>query len=114
MTRRVEREPYCKWLRKVGSPGRPRTCDILINSQALYRLSYRGTHRKYYTVCRLVATFEALAALALSLALSAARAASSRSAHARSPRGRKSALWARVVVGVARKALAAASLIGVS
>ncbi len=27
---------------KVGSPGRTRTCDILINSQALYRLSYRG------------------------------------------------------------------------
>jgi len=27
----------------VGSPGRSRTCDILINSQALYRLSYRGT-----------------------------------------------------------------------
>ena len=26
----------------VGSPGRARTCDILINSQALYRLSYRG------------------------------------------------------------------------
>jgi Phage integrase family len=26
----------------VGSPGRSRTCDILINSQALYRLSYRG------------------------------------------------------------------------
>jgi hypothetical protein len=25
-----------------GSPGRARTCDILINSQALYRLSYRG------------------------------------------------------------------------
>jgi hypothetical protein len=29
-------------LEKVGSPGRARTCDILINSQALYRLSYRG------------------------------------------------------------------------
>ncbi len=28
--------------KKVGSPGRARTCDILINSQALYRLSYRG------------------------------------------------------------------------
>ena len=28
--------------KKVGSPGRTRTCDILINSQALYRLSYRG------------------------------------------------------------------------
>ena len=27
---------------EVGSPGRARTCDILINSQALYRLSYRG------------------------------------------------------------------------
>lgn len=29
-------------LRKVGSPGWTRTSDILINSQALYRLSYRG------------------------------------------------------------------------
>jgi len=29
----------------VGSPGRARTCDILINSQALYRLSYRGVTR---------------------------------------------------------------------
>ena len=27
----------------VGSPGWARTSDILINSQALYRLSYRGT-----------------------------------------------------------------------
>ena len=26
----------------VGSPGWTRTSDILINSQALYRLSYRG------------------------------------------------------------------------
>src|SRR5688572_21445861 len=31
--------------RKDGSPGRARTCDILINSQALYRLSYRGVTR---------------------------------------------------------------------
>jgi hypothetical protein len=27
---------------KVGSPGWARTSDFLINSQALYRLSYRG------------------------------------------------------------------------
>ena len=27
---------------KVGSPGWTRTSDILINSQALYQLSYRG------------------------------------------------------------------------
>ena len=31
-----------EFLRGSGSPGRTRTCDILINSQALYRLSYRG------------------------------------------------------------------------
>ena len=31
----------------VGSPGWARTSDFLINSQALYRLSYRGTI-KYY------------------------------------------------------------------
>jgi hypothetical protein len=30
-------------LENIGSPGRSRTCDILINSQALYQLSYRGT-----------------------------------------------------------------------
>ena len=29
-------------IEKVGSPGWTRTSDILINSQALYRLSYRG------------------------------------------------------------------------
>ncbi len=28
--------------KKVGSPGWTRTSDILINSQALYQLSYRG------------------------------------------------------------------------
>ena len=27
---------------KIGSSNRTRTCDILINSQTLYRLSYRG------------------------------------------------------------------------
>ena len=27
---------------QIGSPGWTRTSDILINSQALYRLSYRG------------------------------------------------------------------------
>jgi integrase len=35
------RQPF----EKIGSPGRARTCDILINSQALYRLSYRGVTR---------------------------------------------------------------------
>jgi hypothetical protein len=30
-------------LKKVGSPGWTRTSDFLINSQALYQLSYRGT-----------------------------------------------------------------------
>ena len=29
--------------RKIGSPGRTRTSDKLINSQPLYQLSYRGT-----------------------------------------------------------------------
>ena len=29
-------------LEKVGSPGRTRTCDLVINSHPLYRLSYRG------------------------------------------------------------------------
>jgi hypothetical protein len=33
-------------VKEVGSPGWTRTSDILINSQALYRLSYRGTSRK--------------------------------------------------------------------
>src|ERR1043166_2253221 len=28
--------------KKVGSPGRTRTCDLVINSHPLYRLSYRG------------------------------------------------------------------------
>ena len=28
--------------RKIGSPGRTRTCDLVINSHPLYRLSYRG------------------------------------------------------------------------
>jgi integrase len=32
-------------LKKVGSPGWTRTSDFLINSQALYQLSYRGTSR---------------------------------------------------------------------
>ena len=31
----------------VGSPGWARTSDFLINSQALYRLSYRGTTKSY-------------------------------------------------------------------
>jgi hypothetical protein len=32
---------------KTGSPGWTRTSDILINSQALYRLSYRGTRQGF-------------------------------------------------------------------
>ena len=32
---------------KIGSPGWARTSDFLINSQALYRLSYRGTTKFY-------------------------------------------------------------------
>ena len=44
-------EPWTHWLRVscstnwakgAGSPNRARTCDIMINSHALYRLSYRG------------------------------------------------------------------------
>lgn len=31
---------------KIGSPGWARTSDILINSQALYRLSYRGVFER--------------------------------------------------------------------
>ena len=33
--------------RKIDSPGRTRTCDMLINSQPLYRLSYRGMRLLY-------------------------------------------------------------------
>ena len=40
--REVSKDHEMEMLEKVGSPGRTRTCDILINSQALYRLSYRG------------------------------------------------------------------------
>ena len=29
--------------RDIGSPGRARTADLVINSHPLYRLSYRGT-----------------------------------------------------------------------
>jgi hypothetical protein len=32
-------------LEKIGSPGRTRTCDLVINSHPLYRLSYRGVAR---------------------------------------------------------------------
>ena len=32
-----------KTLQKTGSPDWTRTSDLLINSQLLYRLSYRGT-----------------------------------------------------------------------
>ena len=32
---------------EVGSPGWARTSDFLINSQALYQLSYRGTIKSY-------------------------------------------------------------------
>ncbi len=40
--REVSKDHEMEMREKVGSPGRTRTCDILINSQALYRLSYRG------------------------------------------------------------------------
>src|SRR5262249_50939975 len=33
--------------KKIGSPGWARTSDFLINSQALYQLSYRGTSSFY-------------------------------------------------------------------
>ena len=36
-----------KVLGVIGSPGWARTSDFLINSQALYRLSYRGTTKFY-------------------------------------------------------------------
>lgn len=38
----VSKDPELEMWKKVGSPGWTRTSDILINSQALYRLSYRG------------------------------------------------------------------------
>jgi integrase len=38
----LSKSPAMEMWKKVGSPGRARTCDFLINSQALYRLSYRG------------------------------------------------------------------------
>ena len=31
-----------QWIDLIGSPGRTRTSDMLINSQPLYQLSYRG------------------------------------------------------------------------
>lgn len=34
-------------LEEVGSPGRARTADLVINSHSLYRLSYRGTKGPY-------------------------------------------------------------------
>ena len=36
----------------VGSPGWARTSDFLINSQALYQLSYRGTSKSYRSFAR--------------------------------------------------------------
>jgi hypothetical protein len=38
----VSKDPELEMWKKVGSPGWTRTSDILINSQALYQLSYRG------------------------------------------------------------------------
>ena len=32
-------------LKRIGSPGRARTADLVINSHPLYRLSYRGMKR---------------------------------------------------------------------
>ena len=34
-------------LERIGSPGRTRTCDLVINSHPLYRLSYRGMPGTY-------------------------------------------------------------------
>ncbi len=31
---------------KIGSPGRARTADLVINSHPLYQLSYRGIARR--------------------------------------------------------------------
>ena len=40
------RSMWCFWVTKkinlIGSPGRARTADLVINSHPLYRLSYRG------------------------------------------------------------------------
>ena len=43
-------------LKKNGSPDWTRTSDSLINSQVLYRLSYRGTFSGKYLLSRGVAT----------------------------------------------------------
>ena len=32
----------------IGSPGRARTADLVVNSHPLYRLSYRGIGSRYY------------------------------------------------------------------
>ncbi len=37
-------------VRPVGSPGRTRTSDQLVNSQSLYRLSYRGKVKEVYLI----------------------------------------------------------------
>jgi hypothetical protein len=39
---KLSKEPELETWKKIGSPGWARTSDILINSQALYQLSYRG------------------------------------------------------------------------
>ena len=38
----IKRKNTCECKCSFGSPNRARTCDIMINSHALYRLSYRG------------------------------------------------------------------------
>ena len=41
-TAQVRTPCLVQWDDLIGSPGRTRTCDMLINSQPLYQLSYRG------------------------------------------------------------------------
>ena len=36
------------YLEKLGSPGRARTADLVINSHPLYQLSYRGLEARAY------------------------------------------------------------------
>jgi hypothetical protein len=46
-----QRDDDAEVVDKTGSPGWTRTSDILINSQALYRLSYRGTRQGFSLAC---------------------------------------------------------------
>ena len=60
----VSKDPEMEMWKKVGSPGWTRTSDILINSQALYRLSYRGIEQlRAHTILASCADFVLCAAL---------------------------------------------------